>query len=64
MTTRFAEVEPADAIGKIERPLVPSFTEEACEDNERVSPARGVILAVLLSAPCWLLIGVAMYMFL
>jgi hypothetical protein len=64
MTTQFAEVEPTAATGKIERPLVPSFTEEAFKDDLRASPARGVILAVILAAPCWVLITVALYMFL
>jgi hypothetical protein len=62
MTAHFAEVELADTdVGdQIERPFAPSFAKEVVEDG-RMSPARGVLLAVLIAAPVWVLVAGAIY---
>ncbi len=62
MFTQVAETEflqqPAESVGttgaKIGNP--------AFADDERLSPSRGIVTAVLLSAPFWALVGFTVYL--
>jgi hypothetical protein len=43
------------------RPRVP-YDLEGGEDDQRVAVGRGIVVAVLLSAPVWILLGLTVYL--
>jgi hypothetical protein len=65
MSTQLAEtrlVEPVLVEAAV-RPSVPEFAEEVADDDRWLSAPRGVVTAVLLATPFWMLVCVAIYIF-
>jgi hypothetical protein len=65
MSTQLAETRPHDAV-LVEGPVPsadPVFAEECADNDHWLSAARGVVTAVLIATPFWMLVCVAIYMF-
>jgi hypothetical protein len=62
MSTEVAEAEPADS-APFQRAARPADHSSAGEVGRRGSAARGIMIAVLISFPLWVLLGVAIYLF-
>jgi hypothetical protein len=70
MPTELAEAKPADSallgdaarLSEAARPLALSSAGEVADNDRRLSAARGIMTAVLISSPFWVLLGVAIYM--
>jgi hypothetical protein len=58
MSTHLAEAERVDCVA-IAVPLPADVPQ--LEDDERTSPARGIILAVIILCPIWALVGFTIY---
>jgi hypothetical protein len=65
MSTEVAEAKPADSapFQRAARPADHSSAGEVGHINRRGSAARGIMIAVLISFPFWVLVGVAIYLF-
>jgi hypothetical protein len=63
MPDMLAEAKPADSqlLEQEVRPSALWFADEIADNDQRMSAARGIIIAVLISIPFWLLVGVAIY---
>jgi hypothetical protein len=62
MSAQLAEAEPVDLVLVQEAAQPPAswFDERAADDDRRMA-AWGVIIAVMISCPFWVLIGVAIW---
>jgi hypothetical protein len=62
MSTQLAGAEPVNLVLVREavRPSVPSLDERFADDERRVA-ARGVIIAVMIACPIWVLVGLAVW---
>ncbi|MEA2776773.1 MAG: hypothetical protein QOF90_2179 [Acetobacteraceae bacterium] len=63
MPDTLAEAKPIDSrlLGQEVRPPALWFADEIADNDQRMSAARGVIIALLISIPFWVLVGVAIY---
>jgi hypothetical protein len=64
MSTHLAEAELADSV-LVEETVRPSavwFTDDFADNDRRLPAARGVIIAMMISTPFWVLVGVAIYL--
>ncbi len=62
MAIQLADVELLDPRLRQEALLRPGDNgREVGEDSGRLAPSRGIMIAVLLSAPIWAVIGITIY---